>query len=232
MGLVKFGGGVAGISGKVGGSVYAKNKSGSYVRNWAKPVNPNTSRQQQARNNLSAMAEYWSGTLTAAQRTAWDLYASNVPVLNRLGESINLSGFNMFCRSNAAILAVGGDVVPDGPTIFSLPEEDPTMSAAISAASQEISVSFDDSLAWANEEGGYLSVQVGQPQIASKSFFAAPYRYAGKVEGDGATPPTSPAAIALPYVVSAGQKVWVKVRVIRADGRISEPFQRIITAAS
>ena len=45
------------------------------------------------------------------------------------------------------------------------------------------------------------------------------------ISGDGTTPPTSPAAIGLPFACVAGQKLFAKAVLSRADGRLSSPFR-------
>jgi len=222
--LVKYGGGIIQMSGSMAGNTFARNRYGNYVRSKTVPVNPNTTRQQVVRSIIADLVVEWSQTLTAAQRTAWNLYADSVEMLNKLGESIKLSGFNHFCRSNAAIVQAGLTYVAGGPTIFELPEADPTFAVAISAGSQQVSVTFDDGADWAKEVGGGLLISVGSPQNPHVNFFAGPYRYAGKVAG-AASPPSSPATIAVPFVCTADQRVWVRARIVRADGRLSSPFR-------
>jgi hypothetical protein len=64
---------------------------------------------------------------------------------------------------------------------------------------------------------GYIS----RPQNITKNFFRGPYRYAGKIEGDSVTPPTSPATLVSDFPYAAGQRAFLRVRVSRADGRLS-----------
>jgi len=225
MALIKFGSGISAMSGAVGGVVYAKNRYGNYARNWAKPVNPNTSRQAAVRNTMAQLVQAWKDTLTETQRYQWNVYASNVQVKNRLGEDIYLSGFNQFCRSNLSILNAGLTQVDGGPGILSLPNTDISLATAYAAGAQQVSVTFDDTLDWLDEAGGAMLIYVGQPVSESKSFFAGPYRYAGSIEGDDTTPPTTPAVISTPFVVQAGQKLWTRARIVRADGRLSNFFQ-------
>ncbi len=111
MALVKFGGGVVGMAGSIAGNTFARNRSGSYVRAKTKPINPRSSAQSLARTTLATLTYRWSQILTAAQRTAWNLYASSVAMKNKLGETIFLSGFNHYIRSNAFLMARGETVV-------------------------------------------------------------------------------------------------------------------------
>ncbi|GAI21240.1 unnamed protein product, partial [marine sediment metagenome] len=105
--LAKYGGGIVQISGSVAGNVHARNRFGNYIRPRTKPVNPHSVRQEAARAILSYLAEYWHGHMDQDQRDAWDIYATAVAMTNRLGETIHLTGFNHFIRTNACYLQAG-----------------------------------------------------------------------------------------------------------------------------
>lgn len=220
--LVKYGGGVIQMSGSIAGNTFARNRFGNYVRSRTKPVNPNSDRQVQARSIIAQLAEQWGETpMTAAIRIAWGIYAAAIAMQNKLGETIHLSGFNHFVRSNAAILACGGTLVTAAPTVLSLPATDPSVAVTGSASGAKLSVAFDDALEWLDEAGGYLEVEMGMPQKDSRNFFGGPFRFADSVDGNDTTPPTTPTEIDPPFTLVEGQKVWCRTKIIRADGRIS-----------
>lgn len=224
MALIKFGGGVLDMRGSIGGNVFSRNRYGSYVRQRTKPVNPNTARQQAVRNYLTSLVEHWRSTLTQAQRDAWMVYADSISMQNSLGEQIKLSGYNHYIRSNQAILNVSGTRVDDAPTDLTLPGGDGLFEVAADEASQELSITFDDSLTWLNETGGYMSILMSMPKGEGVLFNGGPYRYAGAIEGDSIAPPTTPATISVPFPVAANQNIECVGRIIRADGRVSSPF--------
>lgn len=224
MGLVKFGAGVSQISGKVGGMIYSKNKGGSYVRNFKAPTNPNTTRQADVRSVFSDLASLWMNTLTQAQRDAWNLFAENTPVLNRLGETIYLTGLNHYIRSNSLILQAGGTRVDAGPTLFTLPSWS-GMTPTASEASQEVSIEFANTDDWANQDNGFLSIFMAKPTNPSVKGSGGPWRYIGSIAGDSVTPPTSPATIAVAWPVTEGQRIGIRFAVCEEDGRVlSSPF--------
>jgi hypothetical protein len=224
MALVKFGGGITQMSGSIAGNTFARNRSGNYVRSRTKPVNPNSNSQVLVRSSMAMIVQHWRATLNASKRTAWQTYANAVTMKNKLGESTFLSGFNHYVRSNVYKASMGEATIDDGPTVLALPEKDPTMTIAISVADQKISVSFDNTLPWAGEVGGYLIIYQGEPQNPTRNFFAGPWKHCGRVEGATPVPPVSPEKIAVKYTAVLGQKCWVYARIFRADGRISEPF--------
>jgi len=224
MALIRFGGGIVGMSGSIAGDTFARNRFGSYNRARTKPINPNTARQQTVRNSLALLSTRWAQTLTSAQRTAWNLYASSVAMKNRLGESIYLTGFNHYLRSNIPLVQNSLTVVDAGPTTFELPEKDPTFAIAAAESTQTITYTFDDALGWANEVGGYLLKYQGKPQNPQRNFFAGPWRLHGIITGAG-TPPTTPdPETSPPFAFAQYQRQWCYGRIIRADGRLSEVF--------
>ena len=225
MALIKYGGGIIAMSGSIAGNTFARNRYGYYARARTKPTNPNSPGQQEVRAAIAWLVEHWSQTLTPAQRAAWNLYAKSVNMLNRLGEGMNLTGFNHFCRSNSIVKRNGDTVVVDGPTIFEIPEHDTTFAFIATAGTQKISVTFDADAAWANETEGHMYIFVGKPMNAQRNFFAGPWKFAAAIDGDDTTPPTSPSEIDSPWVISEGQALWSYARIARADGRISEPFR-------
>lgn len=232
MAVVKYGGGITQISGSIAGTVFARNRYGNYTRPRTKPVNPNSTLQAQVREALSALAVMWNATLTAAKRSAWNTYAAAVAMKNRLGETIYLTGFNHFIRSNVILSDKGLTVVTDGPTILSLPEKDPTFAVAGDATSQNLSVTFDNTLAWAGEDEGFMFVYMGRPQLVTRNFFNGPWKYADKIDGDSVTPPTSPTTMTAPMTLVEGQKVFCYARIQRADGRLSEPMYASFTVTA
>lgn len=225
MALVKFGGGVVGMSGSIGGTTFARNRSGSYARSRTKPVNPNTAAQQHVRSIVSTIRDAWSNTLTTAQRLAWTTYANNVSMLNRLGESINLTGWNMFMRTSMNRLYNGESIVAAGPTTFTLAEQDESVVVTSSETANAISVAYDDTMDWCDEDGSFLSVYESAPQNETVNFFDGPWIRLGSVDGDSTTPPSSPAAFTSKFTLTEGQKQFYQFRICRADGRLSEPFR-------
>lgn len=212
-------------SGSYGGVTASHNRFGQYFRQRSTPVNPSSSRQQTVRAQFSALAAYWSVGLTIAQRAAWNLYGATVDMINRIGDTVNLTGFNHFLRSNAAILQAGGTQVDDGPTTMSLPVTDPTIVATVTETSQQISLAFDTNLDWVGEDGAHLALLMSSPKGAGVAFIDGPFRYAGVVDGNSTTPPTSPQLLNVPFAVAELQNGQVQARIFRADGRVSTPFR-------
>lgn len=212
-------------SGSMRSDTWSHNRFGMYVRNRTTPVNPNTARQVTVRSALTSLTVRWSQTLTAANRTAWNLYAASVVMKNKLGQDVLLTGFNHYLRSNVPRIQAGIAVVDAGPTIFELPDADPTFAISASEATQTIDFTFDNTLPWAAEVGSYMFKFEGSPQNPQRNFFGGPWRYLGNIDG-AVVPPSSPdSETPIPFVVTELQRLWCYARIARLDGRISEPFR-------
>lgn len=209
-------------SGSIAGITYSHNRGGMYARARATPTDPSSSRQQIIRGIMSFLSSYWIDTLTQLQRDAWNQYGDNVDMTNRLGETIKLSGQQQFLRGNVGNVQAGVGINAVAPTTFNLGTyTPPTISEA--NADDEIDVAFDDSDNWAANVGGFLLVYVGSPQSAGIGYFKGPWRYGGKITG-AVIPETSPYEVQSPFVLSVGQKLWLKCRVVQVDGRVSNPI--------
>lgn len=223
-------------SGSIGGVTYSHNKSGMYRRARSIPTNPNTGFQEQVRSGLTQAVTRWTEDLSPAQRASWNLYASNVPVLNPLGSSILLSGQNMYIRTSTVVaqanskinIAIPITAIDDAPAIFDLGGfTTPSFTAAVGAG---ISVSFTPTDDWAVEEFAFMQISMSRPQNQSVNYYNGPWRLISAIGGN-IPAPTSPhvisaANIALRgYVYALNQRVWLRVRVWRVDNRLSTERQ-------
>lgn len=208
------------MSGSIGGLTGSRNRGGMYIRSRAIPTNPTTGPQTAVRNVFGAMSAAWSSVLSPAQRAAWDLYASNVPVTDRLGDSIYLSGQQWFVGANTLRIRSGFAFIADGPTTFSRPSFTTPTSLSL-GTDGSIGFAYTATDDWANEAGGALICFAGKPVSRGINFFKGPFRFCDTVDGDDTTPPTSPASLDSPFVQSIDQHVWLRFVAILADGRFS-----------
>lgn len=222
---LKYGPVVLDARGSVGGVTFSRNHFGPYTRARTTPVNPRTDRQSAVRQAMSDLSVIWSTTLTAAQRTAWNLYGSSVAMLDKLGATIYPTGQNHFIRSNLSWKRQLGLVTPAGPVIFELPPLDAAFDVTASEATQQVSIIFNAALAWVNEDGAGMLVYQGSPQNAQRNFFDGPWRSISAIWGNAAAPPASPYVMAVDFPIAQGQHTWVYARIRRLDGRISEPMR-------
>ena len=224
MGLVKFGAGIVQISGSIAGTVHARNRFGNYIRPRTKPVNKHTERQEAIRTILSVMTEYWNSSMNDGERELWNVYAAGVSWLNRIGETVHVTGFNMFCRTNAVVITCGGALSKVAPTILSLPTKDTTMHiGGTSIANQTITYHFSTA-GWTgpNPKMG-IAVYQGLPQLSSRNFFNGHWRFQKFFEGPGGTPGIVIVEAVFPFAL--GQKLFIKARLLDSDHRVSEQWQ-------
>lgn len=130
MGLIKFGGGVSAISGKIGGTVYARNRGGAYARNWAKPTNTPTTKQSANRLAFGNVSKDWAA-LTQTQQDAWNALASTTTRMNRLGDAYTPTGRQIFLESANNMRVSGNPPLTDAPFSLLQPTIDGTPALSI-----------------------------------------------------------------------------------------------------
>lgn len=207
------------ISGSIGGTTWSHNRFGAYKRNRSVPVNPNTARQVAVRNAVTSITIAWQNTLTQAQRDAWNVYAANVTWLNKLGQSVKLTGLNHYVRSNTPRVQNGIPRVDAAPTIFNLATAELGLAVTASEATQQLTIDGVIPADW-QEPDGWEFVFMGLPQNSGITFFGGPYRQITAIPGAG--PPPFPAVVATAFPFAEGQRIWVRTRIARGDGRLSE----------
>lgn len=217
-------------SGSVGGLTYSHNAGGLYMRARAIPVQPNTAYQTQVKNALTQLVTAWTETLTAVQRNAWNLYASNVPVVNPLGDPRANSGQNWYIGANSprlqaiAKLASALTRVDAAPVIFDRSLLTTPTAVVLDVSSNNLTAAYTNTNTWATAVGGALLIYQGRPVNGSRTFFKGPWRLIGQVLG-AVAPPTSPAVIATVstqgYAFAVGQTCYIAFAATTADGRLT-----------
>lgn len=218
-------------SGSIGGITYSRAKGGTmYTRSRAIPTDPATSNQTLVRALMSFLVNTWMTGLSAAQRQGWESYAANVPVTNVLGDQVFLSGQNWYVGSNvlrgqaASKLAAGISLASDASVEYN--RGDYTAPSAVAYdTTTGLSLAFDNTDDWANEDDAGMLVFQGSPRPLTQNFFKGPFRLVGAIEGDSTTAPTSPFTLTAVELTSRGftiatnMSVATAIVVVRADGR-------------
>jgi hypothetical protein len=224
MASIKLGSIVSDIRGVIGGTVFSRNAGGSYAKQRTVPTNPNSNAQQKVRSIMGSVYAAWAA-LSAAVRADWEVYARAVSLVNRLGDAINVSGFNMYARSKAVFDYMSMAFPAAAPTVMTLAEQDDTIAITPSAGGQTISIAFDNTLGWAGEVGGALLCYQGLPQNPTVNSYDGPFALFYSVDG-AVVPPVSPKVANSKYTIAVGQKCFMQFRILRADGRLSTPFRK------
>src|ERR1039458_1874444 len=86
-------------SGRKGSVVYLNTRYGKVARQYVRPRNPQTTKQQGHRNNVRAVSGRWR-TLTPEQRAAWRIAAANNDSVTETGRPVRRNGYNFFVSLN------------------------------------------------------------------------------------------------------------------------------------
>ena len=197
------------LSGSIGANTWSHNTGGPYVRRRTVPTNPSSLRQTAVRSYLGTLSALWQD-LTSSQRSGWNIYGQNHPVLNRQGVSIKLLGQQWYIALNSRLLDVGTAPLSAAPTNAS-PSALSTCSMTVTA--NVASVVFTPAL----PTGSRLILKMSKPGSAATWPNESTARHAGKSAANA----TSPAAITLVADHPAGLTANYWVYVQDTKGRLS-----------
>jgi len=219
-----MGGGAA--SGKVGSMVASHNSGGQYVRSRTTPTNPNSVFQQEVRNAVRSLTTRWV-TLDPEARDGWETYAANVAVVNRIGDTIHISGIAHYVRSNTPRVQANLPIIDDAPQQYDLGEVQGTVIQFSPSSDGTGTLTLDPTADWITSATGSensMLVYLSRPQNLSVNFFKGPYRFTEEI--NSVTASTGTATFALPFTPAAIiNQIYGYVRITRGDGRLSSDFQ-------
>lgn len=120
MAKVKFTAFMADARGKLNGTVFSKNRGGSYVRTKVTPSNPQSASQTAVRQRLAALSASFRA-LAANEIAAWNNAVGDFLTSNVFGDSVTPSGLQLYVKLNTNLLNIGQTVitVPPSPTALS-----------------------------------------------------------------------------------------------------------------
>lgn len=109
-------------SGSLGGATFSKNKGGLFVRARIKGTNPQSDAQTAQRGQFAAISAAWRG-LTDVQRTAWEAATAYFPYQDKLGQTKNYSGAQLFGKLNGGIRSASpsASLLTDPPAPIAVP---------------------------------------------------------------------------------------------------------------
>ncbi len=182
-------------SGSIAGHTHSHNRAGQYKRNRRSPVQPiGTGRRATVRAAFAAGSVGFSA-LTGPQQDAFSSFAASHPVTDSLGQSIILTGHQMFVRMSIQRINVGLALSTTPPSVLS--------TASIAPAVFTMSVSGGASLAWTAGDGsGFVTLQLSRPMSSGRRFMKTFWQAA--FTADDSTPITYPAT---GYAVQFGAPV-------------------------
>lgn len=222
---------VSEIRGKVSGNVFSKNKGGAIVRNRVTPINRRSESQSKTRQTLAALAASWRG-LTQDQRNSWNAAAPNFPQSDNLGQTIFLSGEQLYIRCNTNLSLAGLSQIVNAPNPASF-EVIGFTSLTADASDGTISLAFTPNV----PAGKTLMIRATAPHSAGISFVGqSKFRF---IKGVAAAQ-TSPQAIGSEYASvfgaitgATGQKIAVELFLLdNATGLTGVPIKGVGVVAA
>lgn len=216
-------------SGSIAGTVFSHNRAGQYTRNRRAPVQPiGTGRRAFVRANLGLASGSWS-SMSSPQQAAWISFAAAYPVTDSLGQSITLTGQQMFVRINASLLNLGQNISTTPPTTNVVPDVS-DLAAAFSIATG-LSVTFTG-----GDPSDFVAVGLSAPLSGGTRFnktFWQPLGGAGWTAADSSPWTLTTAIYAAQFgVPTIGQRVFVKGTPVNAGGFNGTPAIVIATVVA
>jgi len=203
-------------SGSQNGTTSSRNRFGQYRRSRVSPVQPiGSGRRAVVRANFGACSTAWSG-LTDAQRDAWSAFAEGHPYTDSLGQSIVLTGHQMFVAVNCNRLNCGNAIneTPPGTTEVFSPG---AVTVTATAGTQALTV------AWSNTADGDFNAVAFSPPLSPGRRFPTRF-WQAKVEPVAGSPYNALAAYVAEFgALTAGKRIFVKVTPINDDGMSGVP---------
>jgi hypothetical protein len=209
-------------SGSIADRTHSHNRAGQYTRNRRSPVQPiGTGRRAFIRSAFGAASAAWAG-LTNEQQEAWIAFANSHPTTDSLGQTIILTGHQMFVACATALQNVG-QALPTNPPATT---ETPDVSAATAV--------FDLSTGWAftfpgtGASGDFLTYAFSPPLSAGRRFnrtFWQPLSPDGVFSGDDTEGAFTTAKYQAEFgTVTAGQVVFCKITPVNSGGWTGTPI--------
>lgn len=220
---------VADIRNKLNGSVFSKNRYGSYVRTKVTPVNPQSTAQQNVRNRLSTQAQAWRG-LSESQRQAWINAAAGFPFTDIFGDTKILSGSALYVKLNNNLAGAGQAAISAPPSPVAIPALVlGTFTAAETAGA--ISLAFTDTPV---PTGFSIMIDMTGNVGAGKSFVKNLFRRVTTVAAAATSPVTLTSAFAAVHGAPIeGQKIFVRAFLVSTvTGQAGIPVQAMAIVAS
>ena len=213
--------GIVAGSGKLNGTVLAKNKGGTYARVKVTPTNPQTTAQQNGRNILATHSQGWGG-LTQAQRDGWNNAAANYPYTDRFGNIKHLSGQQLYVQLNSNLNYANAAAIDDAPTPVAIPAI--TSLGIASATPTALSITFTPTPIAA----GFAMILRLTPNIKpGRAFVKNQFRNVAVIAAAGTSPHNTFAAYeALFGPPTTGSKIFVEAFLVSTtSGQAGIPLQ-------
>jgi len=199
-------------SGSLAGTTYSHNRAGQYMRNRRMPCQPvGTGRRGVVRAAFGAASGAWAA-LTGAVQAAWTAYAAGHPYVDSLGQSIKLTGHQMYVAINAMLINCGSAqsaAIPVTDTVYS------AQFTAFTAVHAGVISLTPSGLGLVTD---FLLLAFSAPQSGGRSFCKTFWQY-GHVLGNSVTPVVLTTAYKAQFGdVTAGQRIFYRLTPVNQYG--------------
>jgi len=212
-------------SGSLGGATFSKNKGGLFVRARIKGTNPQSDAQTAQRGQFAAISAAWRG-LIDEQRAAWEAATAYFPYQDKLGQTKNYSGAQLYSKLNGGIRSA-----TPGASLLTLPPSPvaiPTMTVTGFTATRETAdMGFAGSYSPSTVPTGFklvlyatagISAGISSPQNSA-------YKKIQTINAAGTVEVDSGAYIAANGLAATGSKVFISGTLISTvTGQMGEVF--------
>lgn len=203
-------------TGSIAGNTHSHNRAGQYKRNRRSPVQPvGTGRRAFIRGAFGGASQLW-GTLTDPERASWASAADSHPVVDRLGQSIKLTGHQLFVAVNTQLTNVGAaqsSTVPPDFSVYTLTD----VAVTAAAGTPALSVAFDGGAA-----PDLVNIAFAPPQPPGRSFVSR-FWQAHSDDADSGPYNGLTAFVGEFGALVAGQKIFAKVTPVNQYGVTGVP---------
>ena len=204
-------------SGSIAGVTHSHNRAGQYTRSRRTPVQTvGTGRKGLVKAAFGAASSAWAA-LSAAVQATWTAYANGHPYTDSLGQSIKLTGHQIYVAVNAMLINCGAAqsaVVPLTDSVFA---------AGFSAFTAIHAGAITLTPTGAGGATDFLLIAVSAPQSGGRSFCKT-FNQIDKVPGN------SVAAVVLTALytaqfgnIAAGQRIFYKLTPVNQYGVAGAP---------
>jgi hypothetical protein len=195
------------IRNKIAATVYSKNGAGAIIRNRVTPINRRSTLQTNQRQLLGSLASAWRG-LTQAERDGWNSATASFPQTDNLGQTVILTGEQLYVRCNANLVLIGQAQITAAP----IPTSFAIMAlGAVTLTAAAFTVAFTETPVPA---GFSMVFRATRPVSAGKNFLgASEFRFVEVFAAAQATPADIDANYELIFgdkTGQVGQKVGVE----------------------
>lgn len=213
-------------SGSIAGTTHSHNRAGQYTRNRRSPVQPvGTGRRAFIRSKFGASSTAWSA-LTSTQQAAWTTYSDSHPITDSLGQSIKLTGHQMYVAINTQLQNCGQAVNATPPVSAATVAPVVTVYTAV-ASTGVVTITMTAS----GTASDFILVAFARPQSAGRSSVSA-FWQADHLPGNSLGNATEGTKVVAQFgALVAGQRLFLKLTPVNQYGVTGTPLIQFATVS-